>query len=78
MPIAGPAIADLYPLSPMQQGMLFHTLYEPEAEAYINQLRLDIEGLDLLAFGRAWQAALDRHDILRSSFHWLGLTAPIR
>ncbi|QXH69762.1 non-ribosomal peptide synthetase [Pseudomonas asgharzadehiana] len=73
LPVAGPAIADLYPLSPMQQGMLFHTLYEPDAQAYINQLRLDIQGLDLLAFGRAWQAALDRHDILRSSFHWLGL-----
>ena len=73
LPVAGPAIADLYPLSPMQQGMLFHTLLEPESQAYINQLRLDIEGLDLLAFGRAWQAALDRHDILRSSFHWLGL-----
>ncbi|MGB3122283.1 MAG: amino acid adenylation domain-containing protein, partial [Pseudomonas sp.] len=73
LPIAGPAIADLYPLSPMQQGMLFHSLYEPEAQAYINQLRLDIEGLDLLTFGRAWQAALDRHEILRSSFHWLGL-----
>ncbi|MEO8488706.1 amino acid adenylation domain-containing protein [Pseudomonas sp.] len=73
LPVAGPAIADLYPLSPMQQGMLFHTLYEPEAQAYINQLRLDIEGLDLLAFGRAWQAALERHDILRSSFHWLDL-----
>ncbi|MBY8943659.1 non-ribosomal peptide synthetase, partial [Pseudomonas tolaasii] len=73
LPVAGPAIADLYPLSPMQQGMLFHTLYEPQAQAYINQLRLDIDGLDLLTFGRAWQAALDRHDILRSSFHWLGL-----
>ncbi|KAF1033216.1 MAG: Linear gramicidin synthase subunit D [Pseudomonas sp.] len=73
LPVAGPAIADLYPLSPMQQGMLFHTLYAPEDQAYINQLRLDIEGLDLLAFGRAWQAAVDRHDILRSSFHWLGL-----
>ncbi|WP_455825760.1 non-ribosomal peptide synthase/polyketide synthase [Pseudomonas graminis] len=73
LPVPGPAIADLYPLSPMQQGMLFHTLYEPQAQAYINQLRLDIHGLDLLAFGRAWQAALDRHEILRSSFHWLGL-----
>ncbi|MDF2796271.1 MAG: non-ribosomal peptide synthetase, partial [Pseudomonas orientalis] len=73
LPVAGPAIADFYPLSPMQQGMLFHTLLEPEAQAYINQLRLDIDGLDLLAFGRAWQAALDRHDILRSSFHWQGL-----
>ena len=73
LPIPGPAIADVYPLSPMQQGMLFHSLYEPQAQAYINQLRVDIQGLDLLAFGRAWQAALDRHDILRSSFHWLGL-----
>ncbi|AZF31887.1 Non-ribosomal peptide synthetase [Pseudomonas sp. R4-35-07] len=73
LPVAGPAIADLYPLSPMQQGMLFHTLLAPEAQAYINQLCVDIDGLDLLAFGRAWQAALDRHDILRSSFHWLGL-----
>ncbi|CAI8969681.1 non-ribosomal peptide synthase/polyketide synthase [Pseudomonas chlororaphis] len=67
------AIEDIYPLSPMQQGMLFHTLYEPQAEAYINQLRLDIRGLDLQAFARAWQAALNRHAILRSSFHWLGL-----
>ncbi len=73
LPVAGPAIADLYPLSPMQQGMLFHTLLEPAAEAYINQLRVDIDGLDVQAFGRAWQAALDRHAILRSSFHWLGL-----
>ncbi|WP_259740968.1 non-ribosomal peptide synthase/polyketide synthase, partial [Pseudomonas poae] len=73
LPVAGPTIADLYPLSPMQQGMLFHTLYEPQGQAYINQLSLDIEGLDLLTFGRAWQAVLDRHDILRSSFHWQGL-----
>ncbi|KAB0494815.1 non-ribosomal peptide synthetase [Pseudomonas vancouverensis] len=73
LPVAAPAIEDLYPLTPMQQGMLFHTLYEPQAEAYINQLRLEIHGLDLAAFGRAWQAAINRHDILRSSFHWLDL-----
>ncbi|MDN4544788.1 non-ribosomal peptide synthetase [Pseudomonas sp. C32] len=73
LPVAAPAIEDVYPLTPMQQGMLFHTLYEPQAEAYINQLRLDIQGLEIAAFGRAWQAAINRHDILRSSFHWLGL-----
>ncbi|MGF6141068.1 amino acid adenylation domain-containing protein [Pseudomonas laurylsulfatiphila] len=73
LPVPAPAIEDVYPLTPMQQGMLFHTLYEPQAEAYINQLRLDIQGLELAAFGRAWQAAISRHDILRSSFHWLGL-----
>jgi amino acid adenylation domain-containing protein/non-ribosomal peptide synthase protein (TIGR01720 family) len=66
-------LEDLYPLSPMQQGMLFHTLYEPQVGAYISQLRLDIQGLDPQRFAEAWQAALERHDILRSSFHWQGL-----
>ncbi|MFJ2482034.1 non-ribosomal peptide synthetase [Pseudomonas sp. NPDC087598] len=73
LPLTLSAVEDLYPLSPMQQGMLFHTLYEPQVGAYINQLRLDINGLDLARFTAAWQAALARHDILRSSFHWLGL-----
>ncbi|MDR6918790.1 amino acid adenylation domain-containing protein/non-ribosomal peptide synthase protein (TIGR01720 family) [Pseudomonas sp. 3296] len=71
LPVA--TLADLYPLSPMQQGMLFHTLYEPQVGAYISQLRLDIQGLDPQRFACAWQTALQRHDILRSSFHWQGL-----
>lgn len=71
LPVA--MLEDLYPLSPMQQGMLFHTLYAPEVGAYISQLRLDIQGLDPQRFAQAWQTALERHDILRSSFHWQGL-----
>ncbi|HEF4763026.1 TPA: non-ribosomal peptide synthetase [Pseudomonas putida] len=73
LPLDVANLEDLYPLSPMQQGMLFHTLYEPEVGAYISQLRLDIGGLDTERFARAWQAAVERHDILRSSFHWQGL-----
>ncbi|MGH8333529.1 MAG: condensation domain-containing protein, partial [Pseudomonas sp.] len=73
LPVAASAIEDVYPLTPMQQGMLFHTLYEPEVGAYISQLRLDIQGLDRQRFAQAWQTALERHDILRSSFHWQGL-----
>ncbi|MHC8338371.1 amino acid adenylation domain-containing protein [Pseudomonas sp. HLT2-19-2] len=73
LPVAISTLEDLYPLSPMQQGMLFHTLYEPAVGAYISQLRLDIQGLDPQRFAQAWQAALERHDILRSSFHWQGL-----
>ncbi|WP_447903369.1 amino acid adenylation domain-containing protein [Pseudomonas serbica] len=73
LPMNVAALEDLYPLSPMQQGMLFHTLYEPQVGAYISQLRLDIVGLDSERFARSWQAALERHDILRSSFHWQGL-----
>ncbi|WP_212626926.1 non-ribosomal peptide synthetase [Pseudomonas sp. PP3] len=73
LPLAVSTLEDLYPLSPMQQGMLFHTLYEPQVGAYISQLRLEIGGLDTERFTRAWQAAVERHDILRSSFHWQGL-----
>ena len=59
LPVPPAQIEDLYPLSPMQQGMLFHTLYEPESGAYINQLRVDSQGLDAERLGRAWQAVLD-------------------
>jgi amino acid adenylation domain-containing protein/non-ribosomal peptide synthase protein (TIGR01720 family) len=69
-PFAWVGIDDLYPLSPMQQGMLFHTLYEPQAGDYVNQMRVDVEGLDVPRFRAAWQAALENHDILRTGFVW--------
>ncbi|WP_201191066.1 non-ribosomal peptide synthase/polyketide synthase [Pseudomonas fluorescens] len=65
-------IEDIYPLSPMQQGMLFHTLYEQQAGDYINQLCVDVDGLHVERFREAWQAAMDVHDVLRSSFVWDG------
>ncbi|WP_085704955.1 non-ribosomal peptide synthetase [Pseudomonas sp. B8(2017)] len=68
LPLEAGQIADVYPLSPMQQGMLFHTLYDQQAGNYINQLRVDVEGLDVQRFRQAWQATLDAHDILRSGF----------
>ena len=73
LPVPASEIEDLYPLAPMQQGMLFHSLYAPEDGAYVNQMRLDIAGLDVERFRQAWQAALDQHEILRSSIHWQGL-----
>jgi thioesterase domain-containing protein len=63
--------ADVYPLTPMQQGMLFHTLLAPGSGIYIEQIMGDIQGtFDVPAFARAWRRALERHTILRSSFHW--------
>ncbi|WP_116298338.1 non-ribosomal peptide synthetase, partial [Cupriavidus taiwanensis] len=61
-------VQDLYPLSPMQAGMLFHSVLAPEGSAYTNQLRVDIDGLDPVRFIAAWQAALARHDSLRCGF----------
>ncbi len=59
-------IEDLYPLSPMQQGMLFHSLQVPEL--YVTQIRVDVDGLDAGRFARAWEAAVESHAILRTGF----------
>jgi non-ribosomal peptide synthase protein (TIGR01720 family) len=60
------AIDDIFPLSPLQQGLLFHSRYTPESTAYINQLALSIDGLDLDRFVVAWEHVMARHDVLRS------------
>ena len=72
------AVDDLYPLSPLQQGMLFHSLYEPQAGAYINQLQVRIDGLDVARLRASWQAALERHEVLRSRYYWEGLEQPLQ
>ncbi|MCF5573322.1 non-ribosomal peptide synthetase [Pseudomonas syringae] len=68
LPIAVGEIDDIYPLSPMQQGMLFHSLFEEGTGNYINQLRVTVTGLNVPRFQSAWQAAVDTHDVLRSRF----------
>jgi surfactin family lipopeptide synthetase C len=72
-------IEDLYELSPMQQGMLFHTLYAPESEVYFEQLLCILQGkLNFPAFEQAWQQVVARHSILRSSFHWEEIEKPLQ
>jgi amino acid adenylation domain-containing protein len=63
-------IQDIYPLSPMQQGMLFHSLYLPESEAYFEQFRCRLMALNESAFMRAWERVIERHTILRTAFIW--------
>ncbi|AVE03295.1 non-ribosomal peptide synthetase [Pseudomonas palleroniana] len=70
LPLNVGEVEDLYPLSPMQQGMLFQSLYGAGSGDYINQMRIDVQGLDVPRFRQAWQAAVDRHEILRSGFLW--------
>ena len=68
LPVAVAELEDLYPLSPMQQGMLFHGLLEPQDGSYVNQLAVDVENLDPARLRAAWEAALQRSEILRSGF----------
>ncbi|MCO7199861.1 non-ribosomal peptide synthetase [Pseudoalteromonas sp. OANN1] len=58
-------ISKVYPLSAMQEGMLFHALYSDNS-AYINQMQFAVTGLDIDAFSAAWQRVTDRHDALRT------------
>jgi len=72
-------IQDIYPLSPMQQGMLFHTLYDPGSGAYVEQRTFLLRGpLDKGAFSRAWQLVVDRHGALRTTFTWEDLEQPLQ
>jgi polyketide synthase PksJ len=72
-------IEDLYPLSPMQQGMLFHALYAPRGGVHVWQLSCSLVGaLDREAFRRALARLLERHPVLRTSFVWDDLEQPLQ
>ncbi|HSK80744.1 MAG TPA: amino acid adenylation domain-containing protein, partial [Thermoanaerobaculia bacterium] len=72
-------IEDLFPASPMQQGMIFHSLRDPGSGVYVEQFRLRLgPELDPEAFERAWQRVFDRHPALRTAFFWNGLERPLQ
>ncbi|MBC1218684.1 amino acid adenylation domain-containing protein [Nostoc sp. UCD121] len=72
-------IENIYELSPVQQGILFHNLYESESGAYFVQLSYGLRGmLNIAAFERAWERVVAHHSPLRTSFHWEGLDKPLQ
>src|SRR5437773_1669320 len=72
-------IEDVYSLSPMQKGILFHVLYADKRPVYLDQQAYELTGgLDTSAFKRAWEHLIDRHPVLRTSFHWEGLEEPLQ
>ncbi|GKS69671.1 non-ribosomal peptide synthase domain TIGR01720/amino acid adenylation domain-containing protein [Nitrosomonas sp. PY1] len=68
LPVAIERIEDLYPLSPLQTGILFHSVFETDSRAYVNQLRANIMKLSVARFREAWQTVVNRHSILRTGF----------
>jgi len=72
-------IEDIYPLTPMQRGMLFHSLYAPRSAVYFQQEGFRLQGrLERAAFVRAWELVLARHSILRTAIVWEGLDEPVQ
>ncbi|MFZ2452642.1 MAG: amino acid adenylation domain-containing protein, partial [Methylovulum miyakonense] len=67
-------IQDIYPLAPLQDGILFHHLLATDSDAYLKRSLLRFATRERLdSFLAALQIVIDRHDILRTAIHWQGL-----
>lgn len=72
-------VADIYALTPMQEGMLFHLISRPSSPVYFQQYVCTLTGrLDADILKEAWQQALVRHPVLRTAFLWEDLDAPLQ
>ncbi|MGW0537132.1 amino acid adenylation domain-containing protein [Streptomyces sp. NPDC003032] len=67
---AAPGLADIWPLSPLQEGLLFHSMFADEGpDVYVEQMIVGLEGpLDTEVLRASWQSVLDRHASLRVGF----------
>lgn len=72
-----PKNAVCHPALPLQQGMLFNGLRQPDAGIDVVQCVIDWPGLDVAAYRAAWQNAVARHAILRTGFRLAG-DAPVQ
>ncbi|WP_415842403.1 condensation domain-containing protein, partial [Paracidovorax anthurii] len=84
LPLLPARIEDMYPLSPIQEGLLYHSVDAVDGGAYVNQLRVDIRHVDPERLRAAWAAVLNRHPALRSGFlvgerslQWVDQACPV-
>jgi amino acid adenylation domain-containing protein len=69
----------VYPLSPLQRGLLFHTEFAPGESPYFTQTSYGLEGsLNVDALERAWAAVVNRHTALRTAFVWQNNGEPMQ
>ena len=79
METAANTIQDIYELTPIQKGLLFHSLYAPEVGLYCMQKSYTVRGrLNVPAFERAVQHMTQRHPVLRTSFYWEEADKPLQ
>lgn len=72
-------IEDTYPLTALQQGLLFDALYAPGSGTNIEQFQFTLHGtLDPGELAAAWDRVIERHAALRTSIHWERLRSPVQ
>ncbi|MGH3907542.1 MAG: non-ribosomal peptide synthase/polyketide synthase, partial [Pseudonocardiaceae bacterium] len=75
----GRSVEDVYPLTPMQAGMVFHGLSQGDQGVYLEQVTFVLEGVDdPRVLGASWQHVVDRTPVLRSCVVWEGVREPLQ
>ncbi|SFB04739.1 non-ribosomal peptide synthase domain TIGR01720/amino acid adenylation domain-containing protein [Amycolatopsis marina] len=75
----GDNVDDVYPLTPTQAGMLFHSLMNSDSGVYVDQMSFVLdEADDPAAVAAAWQAVVDGTPVLRSAMLWEGVPEPLQ
>ncbi len=72
-------IADIFALTPLQEGILFHYIKSPGSDLYFEQLCLGISGkIDVRSFKEAWNFVIKNNEMLRATFRWEKIEKPVQ
>ncbi|MFE2945185.1 amino acid adenylation domain-containing protein, partial [Streptomyces sp. NPDC059255] len=72
-------VEDIYPLTALQAGMVFHALAEPDSPSYLEQFSFALQGAhDIDALRTAWRRTVESADALRVSLAWRGIGRPVQ
>ncbi|PNA26430.1 non-ribosomal peptide synthetase, partial [Pseudomonas sp. FW215-R4] len=72
-------VQDIYPLAPLQEGILYHHITAAQGDPYLLQSQLAFDSVERVeAYAAALRQVMARHDILRTAVVWEGLTTPVQ